>query len=162
MLSHETTWKLDRARKRQQTTKWYIHVDRDDVLTVDENALDGLQFGGKRNYGYGITRLKDTQVGDLEALDHSRLENGETFILELVAPFVLESEYPNGHDQDVLWWWKKDRRDLCEREEKLLEQREVSKLQTVDQQVVAFAYKACGNHEERHPPGRQSLGVWLR
>ncbi|NEU58759.1 hypothetical protein [Halorussus sp. MSC15.2] len=143
-LSHETIMgKPDDARKQQQTTNWYInaylHADRDDVLPLDESALDGLQFGGKRNYGYGITRLKDTQVVDLEALDYSRLEDREAFILELVTPFVLESEYPNAHDQDVPWWWKEDRRDLREREEKVLEQREVYKLQTVDHgQVVAY------------------------
>jgi hypothetical protein len=143
-LSHETIMgKPDDARKQQQTTKWYInaylHADRDDVLPLDESALDGLQFGGKRNYGYGITGLKDTQVVDLEALDYSRLEDGEAFILELVTPFVLESEYPNAPDQDVPWWWKEDRRDLRERGEKVLEQREVYKLQTVDHgQVVAY------------------------
>jgi len=143
-LSHETIMgKPDDARKQQQTTRWYInaylHADRDDVLPLDESALDGLQFGGKRNYGYGITGLKDTQVVYLEALDYSRLEDGEAFILELVTPFVLESEYPNAHDQDVPWWWKEDRRDLREREEKVLEQREVYKLQTVDHgQVVVY------------------------
>ncbi|WP_254532983.1 hypothetical protein [Natrinema gelatinilyticum] len=143
-LSHETIMgKPDGARKQQQTTKWYInaylHADRGDVIPLDESTLNGLQFGGKRNYGYGITGLKDTQVVDLEALDYSRLEDGESFILELVTPFVLESEYPNAHDQDVPWWWKEDRRDLREREEKVLEQREVYKLQTVDHgQVVAY------------------------
>jgi len=143
-LSHETIMgKPDSAWKQQQTTKWYInaylHADRDDILPIEERALEGLQFGGKRNYGYGITRLKDTQVVDLEALDYSRLEDGEAFILELVTPFVLKSEYPNAHDQDVPWWWKEDRRDLREREEKVLEQREVYTLQTVDHgQVVAY------------------------
>lgn len=143
-LSYETIMgKPDDARKQQQTTKWYInaylHADRGDVIPLDESALDGLQFGGKRNYGYGITRLKDTQVVDLEALDYSRLEDGEAFILELVTPFVLESEYPNAHDLDVPWWWKEDRRDLREREEKVLEQQEVYRLQTVDHgQVVAY------------------------
>jgi hypothetical protein len=135
--------KPDDARKQQQTTKWYInaylHADRGDVLPLNESALDDLQFGGKRNYGYGITGLKDTQVVDPEALDYSRLENGEAFILELVTPFVLESEYPNAHDQDVPWWWKEDRRDLREREEKVVEQREVYKLQTIDHgRVVAY------------------------
>jgi hypothetical protein len=143
-LSHETIMgKPDSARKQQQTTRWYInaylHADRDDILPIEERALEGLQFGGKRNYGYGITRLKDTQVVDLEALDYSRLEDGEAFILELVTPFVLESEYPNAHDHNVPWWWKEDRRDLREREEKVLEQREVYTLQTVDHgQVVAY------------------------
>jgi len=143
-LSHETIMgKPDSARKRQQTTRWYInaylHADWGDVLPLNESALDGLQFGGKRNYGYGVTRLKDTQVVDLEALDYSHLEDGEAFLLELVTPFVLESEYPNAHDQDVPWWWKEDRRNLREREEKMLEQREVYKLQTVDHgQVVTY------------------------
>nr|WP_235010836.1 hypothetical protein [Halobellus limi] len=51
----------------------------------------------------------------------------------------MESEYLNAHDQDVPWWWKEDRRDLREREEKVLEQRERYKLQTEDHgQVVAY------------------------
>ncbi|MDL0132047.1 hypothetical protein PNP59_14155 [Halobacterium salinarum] len=143
-LSHETIMgKPDGARKQQQTTKWYInaylHADRNDMLPLDESNLDGLQFGGKRNYGYGTTRLKDTQIIDLETLDYSRLRDGEAFILEVMTPFVLESEYPNAHDQDVPWWWKEDRHDLREREENILEQREVYTLQTVDHgQVVAY------------------------
>jgi len=44
---------------------------------------------------YGITRLKDTQVVDLEPPDYSRLKDREAFIFELVTPFILESEYPN-------------------------------------------------------------------
>jgi hypothetical protein len=135
--------KPEDARKQQQTTKWYInaylHADRDTVLPMEERALDGLQFGGKRNYGYGITRLKDTQIVDLETLDYSRFKHGEAFILELVTPFVLESEYPNAHDRDVPWWWAADRTALRQREEKVLEQGDVYRLQTVDHgQVVAY------------------------
>ncbi len=56
-----------------------------------------------------------------------------------MTPFVLESENPSAADQDVPWWWKESRRDLREREEKILEQREVYKLQTVDHgQVVKY------------------------
>ena len=132
------------ARKQQQTTKWYVnaylHADRDDLLPINEGVLDGLQFGGKRNYGYGITRLKDTQIVDLAALDYSRIEESEAFSLTLVTPFVLESVYPNAHDQDVPWWWIESRANLREREEKILEQREGYKLQTVDHgQVVTYA-----------------------
>jgi len=143
-LSHETLMgKPEDARKQQQTTKWYInaylHADRDTVLPIEERALDGLQLGGKRNYGYGITRLKDTQIVDLETLDYSRFKDGEAFILELVTPFVLESEYPNAHDRDVPWWWAADRTALRQREEKVLEQGDVYRLQTVDHgQVVAY------------------------
>jgi hypothetical protein len=143
-LSHQMIMgRPEDAYKQQQTTSWYInaylHADRDDVLPLDEGFLDDLQFGGKRNYGYGITGLKETQVVDLESLDYSRLNDGETFILELVTPFVLESEYPNAHDSPVPWWWREDRSDLREREEKILEQREVYRLQTVDHgQVVGY------------------------
>jgi len=57
-----------------------------------------------------------------------------------VTPFVLESEYPNAHDQAVPWWWQEDRRELRERPEKVVEQREAYTLQTVDHgQVVSYA-----------------------
>ena len=92
----------DDARNQQRTTKWclnaYLYADRDDVLPLEEEVLDGLQFGGKRNYGYGTTRFKGTQLVDLNALDYSWLRECERFSLELVTPFVLESEYPNTAD----------------------------------------------------------------
>ena len=170
VLSHETIMgKPDDARKQQQTTKWYInaylHADRDDVLPLrrERPGWPPVRREAKRNYGYGITRLKDTQVVDLEALDYSRLEDGEAFILELMTPFVLESEYPNVHNQDVPWWWKEDHRNLREREQKVLEQREVYKLQTVDGAGGRLRRRPPGgDREERHPPGRQSLEVRLR
>jgi hypothetical protein len=44
--------KPEDSRKQRQTTKWYIHAylhaGRDDILPIEERALDGLQFGGKR------------------------------------------------------------------------------------------------------------------
>ena len=99
--------------------------------------LDGLQFGGKRNYGYGTTTLKDTQVVDLEALDYSRLEDGEAFILELVTPFVLRSEYPKANNVDVPWWWSvDDEAQLRHRLEKVIEGGDVYELETVDHGVV--------------------------
>ena len=143
-LSHETIMgKPDDAWKQKQTTKWYInaylHADDPTVLPLDKDVLDGLQFGGKRNYGYGVTGLKDTQVVDLKALDYSRLEDEEALVLELVTPFVLKSEYPRAADQDVPWWWAENRDDLRLRQEKLLEQREVFRLETVDHgQVVKY------------------------
>ncbi|NHN46485.1 hypothetical protein G9464_02565 [Halostella sp. JP-L12] len=143
-FAHETIMgRPAEAWKQYQTTTWYItaylHADQDDVLPLNESSLDGLQFGGKRNYGYGTTRLKETQMVDLETLDYSRLDNAETFRLELVTPFVLASAYPDAADQDVPWWWGEDRADLREREEKLLEGREEYILQTVDHgQVVPY------------------------
>lgn len=143
-LSHETIMgRPDSAYKQQQTTKWYIHAylhaDDPDALPLGENELDGLQFGGKRNYGYGVTRLKDTQVIDPDELDYSRLEEGDAFLVEVTTPFVLETEYPEAANQDVPWWWQETRRNLRERAEKFLEQQEVYQLQTVDHgQVVKY------------------------
>jgi hypothetical protein len=143
-LAHETIMgRPDDAQKKYQTTRWYVnaylHADDPDVLPLGEDVLDGLQFGGKRNYGYGTTTLKDTQVVDLEVLDYSSLEDGEAFILELVTPFVLRSEYPKTNNVDVPWWWAENRDDLRFREEKMLESGEVYRLQTVDHgQVVKY------------------------
>lgn len=88
------------ARQQQEMTTWYIHAylhaDQDDVHPIDEAALDGLQFGGRRNYGYGMTQLKETQTVDLDKLDYSRLEDGETYLLELVPPVRLGVGVPGG------------------------------------------------------------------
>lgn len=126
-------------RKQQQTTRWYVYADDPAVLPLGKDVLESLQFGGKRNYGYGGTRLKDTQVVDLDELDYSRLKDGADFVVEVMTPFVLESEYPSAADQDVPWWWEESRCDLRERKEKILEQREVYRLQTIDHgQVVKY------------------------
>ena len=63
--------------------------------------LEDLQFGGKRNYGYGEVKLKNTQMVDLDELDYSRLEGAETYLIELVTPFVLKTEYPDANGQTV-------------------------------------------------------------
>ncbi|AEM57274.1 hypothetical protein HISP_08525 [Haloarcula hispanica N601] len=136
-LTHETIMgRPQAADKKQQTTKWYVHAylhaDGSDCIPIEDRHLDGLQFGGKRNYGYGAVSLKDTQVVDIESLDFSRLEAADEYVLSLTTPFVLETEYPCAADQDIPWWWAVDRCDLRERQEKLLEQREVFSLQTVD------------------------------
>ncbi len=143
-LAHETIMgRREDQRKQQQTTKWYVHAylhaDDPDTLPLGEDVLGGIQFGGKRNYGYGEVELKDTQMVDLDELDYSRLESAETYLIEVVTPFVLESEYPEASDQPVPWWWAENREDLRFREEKILEQREVYRLQTVDHgQVVKY------------------------
>jgi hypothetical protein len=101
--------------------------------------LEPLQFGGKRNYGYGEVELKDTQIVDLDGLDYSRLEDSNSHLVKLITPFVLTSEYPNTHDQPVPWWWAESRDDLRFRQEKILSQREVFRLKTVDHgQVVEY------------------------
>ena len=144
VLAHETIMgRREDQRKQQQTTKWYVHAylhaDDPDTLPLGEDVLGGIQFGGKRNYGYGEVDLKDTQIVDLDELDYSRLEGAETYLIEIVTPFVVESEYPEASDQPVPWWWAENRDELRFREEKILEQREVYRLQTVDHgQVVKY------------------------
>ncbi len=143
-IAHETIMgRREDQRKQQQTTKWfvhaYLHTDDPAVLPLGEGVLDGLQFGGKRNYGYGEVQLKDTQMVNLDELDYSRLDGADTYLIELVTPFVLKSEYPEANDQPVPWWWAENRDDLRFREEKILEQREVFRLETVDHgQVVKY------------------------
>ncbi len=144
MLAHETIMgRRKKQRKQQQTTKWYVHAylhaDDSAVLPLGDDVLATLQFGGKRNYGYGEVQLKDTQMVDLDKLDYSRLEGAGTYLIELVTPFVLQSEYPATNDQPVPWWWAENRDDLRFREEKILEQREVFRLEAVDHgQVVTY------------------------
>ena len=143
-LAHETIMgRREGQRKQQQTTKWYVHAylhaDDPAALPLGEDALEGLQFGGKRNYGYGEVQLKDTQMVDLDCLDYSRLEGAETYLIELVTPFVVETEYPDADDRSIPWWWAENRDELRLREEKILEQREVFRLETVDHgQVVKY------------------------
>ncbi|ELZ05455.1 hypothetical protein C481_02012 [Natrialba asiatica DSM 12278] len=71
------------------------------ACSLGEGVLEELQFGGKRNYGYGGVQLKDTQMVDLDELDYSRLEGAETYLIELVTPFVLASEYPEANDRTI-------------------------------------------------------------
>ena len=70
---------------------------------------------------------------------YSRLDGAGTYHIELVTPFVLESEYPEANDRPVPWWWTESREDLRLRQEKILEQREVYDLETVDHgQVLKY------------------------
>ena len=143
-LCHETIMgRRDEQWKQFETTKWYVHAylhaDDPTVLPLGEDVLEDLQFGGKRNYGYGEVELKETQLIELGELDYSRLKGAETYLIELVTPFVLESEYHLVNGCTVPWWWAENREDLRFREEKILEQREVYRLQTVDHgQVVTY------------------------
>ena len=61
--------------------------------------LEDIQFGGKRNDGDGTTTLKDTQ---LTWRSWTTRVSKTAFILELVTPFVLESECPTANTVDVV------------------------------------------------------------
>ncbi|ERG91447.1 MAG: hypothetical protein J07HQW1_01481 [Haloquadratum walsbyi J07HQW1] len=58
-------------------------------------------------------------------------------LIELVTPFVLNSEYPEANDRTIPCW-AENRDDLRLREEKILEQREVFRLETVDHGQVSL------------------------
>jgi len=125
------------------STTWhihaYLHADDSGLLPLDEHLLDGLQFGGKRNYGYGETRLADTLTFDLDRLDYSALESADEYLIELLSPYVLESEHPQTDAHTVPWWWEHET-PLRRRDEQLVEQRERYSLSTVDHgQVVGYA-----------------------
>ena len=117
----------------------YLTAEDDSLLPLDEALLDGLQFGGARNYGYGTTRLSDTQTVDLDALSFDRVREADDHLLVLQTPYVLDSEHPHADDHTVPWWWDYDGR-LRHRQEAIVEQRDRYRLQTVDHgQVVGYA-----------------------
>jgi hypothetical protein len=133
---------LGRNTHFDKRTTWYIQAylsGDEDLLPLDDELLDGLQFGGARNYGYGETSLKDTQPVDLDALDYSRLENADEYLLELTTPYVLSSEQPHADSNTVPWWWDCEPDRLRRREESIVEQRDRYALDTIDHgQVVAY------------------------
>ena len=143
-LTHETILDLpEHARNRRRTTKLYVtaylHADSPSVLPLKKDHIDGLQFGGKRNYGYGTVRLKESQLIDLKTLDYSRLEDADAYRLQLVTPFVLESESTTADDRDVPWWWREQRQDLRDREEMIVFRSDVVRLKTIDHgQIVRY------------------------
>jgi len=144
-------------RNRRRSVSWYVHCylhdgpSDDDSVPVAEDVLDGLQVGGARNYGFGELSLVDTQVIDLEALDFSRVtaaqSSGDGCRIELVSPYVLDSEHPSGDVQDVPWWWRVDTGEtnaasstgLRRRETRLVDGDETYVVRTVDHgQVVRY------------------------
>ncbi|WP_418284852.1 hypothetical protein [Halorubrum sp. DTA46] len=145
-------------RNRRRSVSWYVHcylhtgLGDDGAVPVSEDVLDGLQVGGARNYGFGELSLVDTQVIDLESLDYSRLEAAQSSVessrIELVSPYVLESEHPSGDSQSVPWWWRADTTEtnaasstgIRRRETRLVDGEETYAVQTVDHgQVVQYA-----------------------
>lgn len=132
---------LARQTHLGQRTRWYVHayITGDDNVPIAESVLDGVQFGGGRNYGYGETSLKDTTVVDLDALDYSALTDADDHLLELVTPYVLDSEHPHADTNEVPWWWRCEEPRLRHRTECVVEQREQYELDTVDHgQVVGY------------------------
>jgi hypothetical protein len=132
-------------RAAKETTTWYVHCylhcsgDTDDVVPLDEEVLDGLRLGGARNYGFGWTSLKETQIIDLDELEYTALRGADEYRIELLSPYVLTSEYPDADEQDVPWWWGTDEQGLRRRTAQLVKGDDVYTLETVDHgQVVDY------------------------
>jgi hypothetical protein len=144
-------------RNRRRSVSWYVHCylhagsGDDEGVPVAEDVFDGLRVGGARNYGFGELSLVDTQVIDLESLDFSRLEaaqsSDEACRIELMSPYVLDSEHPSGDSQSVPWWWRVDTSEtnaasstgIRRRETQLVDGEETYAVQTVDHgQVVRY------------------------
>ena len=73
-------------------------------MPLSESVFDGLRVGGARNFGLGELRLADSQTSELESLDYSRLADaaGGQFEIELLSPYVLQSDHHGADDQSVL------------------------------------------------------------
>ncbi|WP_248516316.1 hypothetical protein [Salinarchaeum laminariae] len=132
------------VRNSKRTVQWflqcYVHAEEPGVVPLAEDVLDGIRVGGARNYGFGELAVQDTQVVDLDELDYSGLTGSaaDEFVVELVTPYVLSSEYPGADDQSIPWWWDAD--GVRRREERLVEGADVYELATVDHgQVVGYA-----------------------
>lgn len=110
---------------------WYVHLYLHGRPTpLSEDVLDGLQLGGKRNYGFGLTSLADVATLDIDALDYGWL-GSDGHVLELVTPYVLSSEHPNTDDTGIPRWWDTSI-DYRRRPEAIVEQRQHYRLETAD------------------------------
>jgi len=129
----------------KRTVTWhvhcYIHAHGDGVVPLSENVLDGLRVGGGRNYGFGELQLTDSQTFELESLDYSRLTDatGGQFEIELLSPYVLQSDHHGADDQSVPWWWDSSH-ELRRRQEQLVVGDDVFDVATIDHgQRVSYA-----------------------
>jgi hypothetical protein len=132
------------SRNSKRTMRWYVqcylhaHGSDEDVIPLSDAVLDGVRVGGGRNYGLGEVSLKETQVVDLDALDYSRVRDADNLQLELLSPYVLQSEYPGADSQSVPWWWEFDGR-LRRRVARIAASDEMHEVATIDHgQVVEY------------------------
>lgn len=134
------------SRNSKRSMTWFVHcylhtaADGDDVLPLGEEVLSDLRLGGARNYGFGSMSLKDSQLVDLEELDYSRIEAADAVSIELLSPYVVESEFPGAASQSVPWWWEPREAGLRRRSTRLVRGDEAFDVATVDHgQVVGYA-----------------------
>ncbi len=136
-------------RDHRRSVSWYLHCylhaqpGDDHVISVSEDVLDGVRVGGARNYGFGELSVVETQLVDVEALDCSRVnasqDRDESYWIELVTPYVVETEHPSGDAQSVPWWWGVDEGELRMRETRFVDGCESYAVTVVDHgQVVPY------------------------
>lgn len=140
----QPTHALEMTSRGTRRVQWYLHAyltaeDGAGVLPLEETDLDGIQVGGKRNYGMGELSIKDAQLTDLEALDYSAIENSDSHVIELITPYVLKSEHPHTDNHEIPKWWDQS---LSYRTcpDAIYEQRDKYKLRVVDHGQVAKYY----------------------
>lgn len=143
-ITMQPTQAVQVSEGKPRKSQWYIHAyltasEDSGILPLSESELDGLQFGGKRNYGYGRVSFKDSQLTDLNTLDYSRIEDSESHVLELMTPFVLASDYPSVNDRQIPNWWDKS---LTYRivEKQIVDQRDRHTIEAVDYGQVSKYY----------------------
>jgi hypothetical protein len=129
---------------KPRKSQWYLHAylcqsEGSDVLPLSDSDLDAISVGGKRNYGFGSLSVKDTMMTDVSELDYSAIESADNHVLELVTPYVLDSEYPKATNRDIPNWWDKSLR-YRKRTDKIVEQREIYDLGVVDHGQVTKYY----------------------
>jgi hypothetical protein len=142
LKAHEDHPLMGRRSHVPDKTTWYVHAylhaDGADLLPLSEATLNGLQFGGARNYGYGITSIKDTDTVDLSELDYSWIHDADSHVVELITPYVLSSDHPQGDTMPIPWWWDQTL-DYRRRQEKIVEQRELHNATVADHgQITAY------------------------
>lgn len=118
----------------------YVHAPGDDaVIPIDTDVLDGVRVGGQRNYGFGELSVADSQVVDLDDVSFDALRGCEAYTVELMTPFVLQSDVSGADRQAVPSWWGEPRSarvvegdGLRRRSERLVTSDGVFELATVD------------------------------
>lgn len=133
-------------RNTKRSMSWYLHcychldgAGDHPGFPLPEAAFEDLQLGGARNYGFGRVACAETRTVDLGALSYDRLEQADSYQLELVTPYVLATDHPDADSQSVPWWWRHEQ-PLRRRASKLARGDQVYHLEAVDHgQVVGYA-----------------------
>jgi hypothetical protein len=132
-------------RATKETMTWHVHCflhapGETGAIPLDAEVLDGLRVGGARNFGLGQLSVAESREIDLTTLDYSRLREADEYTIDLLAPYVLNSEYSGADSQDIPWWWACDEDALRRRTTRLVAGADEFAVETIDHgQVVTYA-----------------------